>query len=402
MATTHPGLKRVGAVWHYQLRINGQRFHGSTRATDLPTAKKILEGKRREILSGQHRIITHIPTFSELAKEWAKAHQHIHCEKHLRRVEEFMRIWIPSTLAMTRLDHVTTSDVLDARNKLLEAGRSPVTANHLLRVIRLLFGYALKMHLIDRIPFQVKPLRVQRKPRPTVPRSKVKDFLMALDSSARNSHIPVMLRVMIGLGLRESEVLGMKWAWFNLDLQTYTVGKSKNRGSRTIPIPGWLWQSIHAMTKVQLSEYVFPAADLKPHRPQFCKRALQRVCEKLGIGAVGQHRLRATFASLHAEAGTPITEIQTMLGQGSRHQRHAIHCLPVAWGAAPSDMGSGAGAPWGWRRSGRVGICPWLAPSARDFPSFTRYHHEIEQTFVSNLPRLLVQLHASGSRKPMR
>jgi integrase len=36
--------------------------------------------------------------------------------------------------------------------------------------------------------------------------------------------------------------------------------------------------------------------------------------KELGLGNVTQHRLRATFASLHAEAGTPVPEIQQMLG----------------------------------------------------------------------------------------
>jgi integrase len=63
-----------------------------------------------------------------------------------------------------------------------------------------------------------------------------------------------------------------------------------------------------------ISPWVFPAEDGNPHRPQFCKKALGRVCEKLGLGNVTQHRLRASFASLHAEAGTPVPEIQGMLG----------------------------------------------------------------------------------------
>lgn len=317
MATPTPGLKRVGQVWHYQLRINGQRIHGSTKATDLATAKQILEAKRKEILGGQPRIVTRIPTLSELTKEWLKVHQHIHSDKHLERVEELVRLWVASSLGCTRIDHVTTQEINKVRNRMLEAGRSPVTANNLLRVIRLLFGYAMKVHYLDRLPFEVKLIRVQRKPRPTVPASKVREFLRAVDACARNPHIPVMLKVMIGLGLREAEVLGMKWAWFDLDQRTYTVGKSKNREARTVPVPDWLWSGIHTMPKPQLSEYVFPAEDLKPHRPHFCRRALQRACKEVGLEQVGQHRLRATFCSLHAESGTPITEIQTMLGHRS-------------------------------------------------------------------------------------
>jgi integrase len=41
------------------------------------------------------------------------------------------------------------------------------------------------------------------------------------------------------------------------------------------------------------------------------------VCEELSLGNITAHRLRASFASLHAEFGTPITEIQGMLGHKS-------------------------------------------------------------------------------------
>ena len=53
MASAYPGLKKIGQFWHYELRVNGHRLHGSTKATDLPTAKKVLEAKRREALEGQ-------------------------------------------------------------------------------------------------------------------------------------------------------------------------------------------------------------------------------------------------------------------------------------------------------------------------------------------------------------
>jgi integrase len=196
---------------------------------------------------------------------------------------------------------------------MLEAGRSPVTVNDMLKILKLLGNFAIKQGYIKQLPFMVQFLRVQKKPRPILGTTNTKQFLALVDQSARNSHIPIMLRVMIGLGMRESEVLGMRWEWFDIERCTYTVGKAKGKEARVLPIPDWLRLAIHAMPKT-LSEWVFPAEDGKPHRPQFCRKVLQRVCKKLKLGNITQHRLRATFASLHAEAGTPITEIQGMLG----------------------------------------------------------------------------------------
>jgi integrase/recombinase XerC len=316
MATKVQGLNKVGEYWHYSLRANGQRIHGSTRARDLATAKLVLEEKRKELLKGQMRIVCRIPTLKELVMEWTQVHRQVHSPGHLLNVDSHSRHWLLPDLGTTRIDRVTTTDVLEVRNRVLEAGRSPTTANNLLRIIYLLFGYALKVNYLERLPFKVKFLRVQRKPRPVLAANVVQAFLASVDKHTRNPHVPVMIRVMVGLGMRESEVLGMRWEWFDAEQRTYVVGKAKGKEARVLPVPDWLWKAIQSLPKT-LSEWVFPAGDGKPHRPNYCRNVIDTVAEELKLGNLTQHRLRATFASLHAEAGTPVTEIQGMLGHKS-------------------------------------------------------------------------------------
>ena len=68
--------------------------------------------------------------------------------------------------------------------------------------------------------------------------------------------------------------------------------KAKGKEARVLPVPDWLWNAILTMPKT-VSEWVFPAEDGKPHRAQFCKKPLQRVCTKLGLGNVTHQRYRA-------------------------------------------------------------------------------------------------------------
>ncbi|HJV49079.1 MAG TPA: site-specific integrase [Geothrix sp.] len=307
--------KQPGGAFHYCIRVNGRQYKGSTRATDLPTARKVLDEKRRQILMGECGV-RRVPTLGEVRDEWLRIHKAVYSVRHWRDVEIVTRLWVMPHLRAHRMDRITTGDALLLRSRMLEAGRSPVSVNDMLKILKLLGNFGVRQGYLSKLPFRVQFLRVQKKPRPTLPAIQAPGFFAAIDRAARNPHIPVMIRVMVGLGLRESEALGMRWEWFDPSQRTYVVGKAKGKEARVLPVPDWLWTAIYAMPKT-LSEWVFPAEDGKPHRSQFCKKALQRVCKELELGNVTQHRLRATFASLHAETGTPITEIQGMLGHKS-------------------------------------------------------------------------------------
>ena len=43
--------KHPSGYYHYCFRINGRQFKGSTKATDLATARKVFDEKRRQVLN---------------------------------------------------------------------------------------------------------------------------------------------------------------------------------------------------------------------------------------------------------------------------------------------------------------------------------------------------------------
>lgn len=316
MSPATPGLKKIGDFWHFELRVNGARLHGSTRAKDLSTAKRILEAKRKEALEGQYGIAGKVPTLRELYGTWEKTLRPVHGAKHLVTVECISRRWILPALGTRRVDQIKNPEVLTLRASVLAAGRSGRYANNVLQTCKLLLNFAVKLRLLNSLPFSLPPLRLQVKPRPTVPVAKVREFLSAADRIAENSQVAEMLWTLLGLGLREGELLGMRWEWFDPAQRAYTVGRAKGKEARVLPIPDWLWGKLWVFPRTS-PEWVFPATDGVPHRSGYLRKPLARLCKNLGLGNVTQHRLRASFATLHAEAGAPITEIQGMLGHKS-------------------------------------------------------------------------------------
>ncbi len=311
-----PGLiRRNGNIWHYNITVEGVRYQGSTRTVDLKTATLFLGQLRLDIARGKLALKdSRTPMLlEEVYREFLTNKRFVASTPYLASVSAHWRIWIEPRIGKKVLDEITCSEIDGLRNDLLKAGRSQVFTNNVLVTLRTLLNLALKRGRVRKVA-RVELLRIQRKPRPLILGSLVLTFLATFDQKTSNPQSRVMVRVMLGLGCRSSEAIGMRWNWIDPDLMTYTVGKAKGKEARVLPIPRWLWDALHSLPKDHPSGLVFPAKNGQHHSPGFLRKPLLATAKKLGLGKLTQHRLRATFATLHAQVGTPITEIQAMLG----------------------------------------------------------------------------------------
>ncbi|MBP1627537.1 MAG: integrase [Holophagaceae bacterium] len=311
-----PGLTKRGDTWHYDILIDGERYRGSTKTSDLKTATLFVNQLRLDVARGKLALAGTQKTvlLEDIFMEFMTAKKISASPLYITSMTAHWLVWLQDRLGKMSIEKIHPTHVDELRNALLGAGRSKVFTNNVLTTLRTLLNFAVKRGKMRKKGFTVELLRVQKKPRPTVPAEKVQEFLGVIDSIAANPQVRVMIRTMLGLGCRPSEVLGMRWEWLDIQGQTYTVGKAKGKEARVLPVPTWLMGALLSMPKPLISEWVFPARNGKPHCPGFLRKPLMAAAEKLKLGNVTQHRLRATFASLHAEAGTPVTEIQGMLG----------------------------------------------------------------------------------------
>jgi integrase len=310
-----PGLvRRGGPIWHYDIVVDGLRYQGSTHTSDLKLANLALNQVRLDIARGQLALPQdrEVLLLKELHEEFLGAKRAQISPLYLASLTAHWKHWINPILGSLPVTKVHLSHIDDLRNALLAAKKSQVFTNDVLISLRTLLNFGVRRGKLKRAP-KVELLRVQKKPRPTVPATRISEFLSSFDRATQNPHARVMVRVMVGLGCRSAEVAGMRWEWLDFEQHTYTVGKAKGKEARVLPVPGWLWQQFENMPKT-LSGWIFPSLVGKIHAPGFLRKPLIKAANDLKLGALTSHRLRATFASLHAEAGTPITEIQGMLG----------------------------------------------------------------------------------------
>lgn len=297
-------IKKRGSVYHYRFQVKGERFTGSTGTANRQQALAIAMDRWQEA-KDRARGILPMQTLAEARTAWLETHAATASIGHFQNVER----WDPLDLGDVMLDRLSTELVEGARNRFLQ-GRSPATANGWLRILNLLGNEAVRLGRLATIPWRVKMLKVQRRPRPTLPVAKVKAYLAALD--AHNPQVGTAARLMIGLGLRESEALAARWEWLDQARATYTVGKAKGKEARVLPAPPWLLQ--HLQKAPQTLGYIIPGPEGQPHPRGFTRKGFAAANKAVKVPGLSPHRLRGTFATLHTESGTPLQVVQAMLG----------------------------------------------------------------------------------------
>lgn len=144
--------------------------------------------------------------------------------------------------------------------------------------------------------------------------------------SMKGTRDRAILAVMLGCGLRRSEVATLTWEnvqqregrWVIVDL----IGKGKR--VRTVPMPSWAKAALDAW-RVELAlhyERVFLPVNRGGHiggssmTPQAVRDVVAEYSARLALG-VAAHDLRRTFAKLAHKGGSGLDQIQLSLGHAS-------------------------------------------------------------------------------------
>ena len=308
----HEGPK--GKAYYYQFKFAGEVYRGSTDTAIEREAIAFLEALKTELREKKKRLeVTRrgLPTLYKVYEDWKTEMTSTASPAHMKSVDSYFRLHIAPHLGILKLNQVSTAQVEKCRATYLDGGGTHGGANSLLIALNALFGWAIRHRLIATKPYAVKKLKVQRKPRPVLPGGLAPKFLTAIDR-ATNVHVRAAVRMMVGLGLREDEALTARWEWLDTHRATYTAGKTKGREAVALDVPDWLLAYLKGLRPKKAEGLMFPAEDGEPHRAGFTRKAVARASKAVGL-KLTPHRLRATFATLHSDAGTAPAEIQRML-----------------------------------------------------------------------------------------
>ncbi|MFJ1214531.1 tyrosine-type recombinase/integrase [Burkholderia pyrrocinia] len=304
-----PNLFKVGKYWHFRFQINGRRVQRSTKCPAYADALAVAHAAFRSACATAGHCSEHpAPTLAQLAQAWIDAHNPISSQSHVSGVDAFRRLHLYD-LRDTPVDQLTTAAVEAARNEHLRT-HAPSSANHWARIIRLLANWAVHRGLLTHVPFKVKMLKIQRRPRATLPVDLSLQWLESIDLTA-SAPVCLAVRLMLGMGLRESEAASARWEWLDLVRQTYTPGRTKGREADPVPVPAWLADYLRPLR--QPTGLMVVRCDGRPFARGFTRASIKAANLRTGIGGITPHRLRGTFATLLSENGAPVQVIQRVM-----------------------------------------------------------------------------------------
>lgn len=293
-------LTKRGPYWHFRFQVGGQDHRGSTKVKDRATAQLIEDQLRKDAILQPHGLGP-APSLGATIVGWIEAHKRVASHSHTRAAGNARNALGP--LLTLPISHLTTSRVEAWRSTYLE-GHSPAAANAALRYLKAFVNWAHRLGHVRVVAFDVKPLKVQRRPRPVVGVGNLEAFLRGVDLRG-DAQVQAAIRVALFMGLREGEILSMRWDW--LQGSTYFVGLDKGRKGRSVQVPAWVAPYLEALPRT--SPLIFPG-----HAQGWLRKALARGCEAAGLPVMGIHRLRASCATLLDRTGASLPEIQAYLG----------------------------------------------------------------------------------------
>lgn len=302
-------LLKIGAVWHYRFQVAGSRIQRSTRERNKKRASDVAQRAYDEEVvrtnGGKPA-----PTLRKLFREWLLLRGPVASAAHVRSVDTCMRLHLYG-LADTPINEITTRDMELARNEHL-ATREPATANHWLRIMRLTINWAVAQGMLQRRPWNLSMLSAQKRPRKILPLDVAMAWFDAIDRAGRRSWaVRTAIRLMFGLGLRESESASARWEWIDWERRTYTPGITKGREAEPVPMPAWL--IAHLQPHQQAAGLITARKDGSQQPPGFARRPIATANAHCKTHGITPHRLRGSFATLLSEQGVPVQTIQRVM-----------------------------------------------------------------------------------------
>jgi integrase len=301
-------------------------------------------------------------TVKDLCEEFLDAKKRSWTPATYASAEQHIRLHILPTLGAVRLTSLDTRTVSKWLRSKPEARHMQLAREYL----RAACDMAIRYEWIDRNPVAAtEPVKREKKPPPEISKAQI---LAILKATKENRYYGAVC-LMLGCGLRASEVCGLKWSdWdesttmLKVERQVsyqpgleITLAKPKSRASvGDVQVSAFTAKMLIAHRERQRAEkaeveanggtwgdewgLMFTTPRGKPATHIALYASIQRDLKAAGIVGVTLHHLRHAFASLLIDRGVPITEVADALRHASPGVTMQIYAHKI--GGKPKRTGA--------------------------------------------------------------
>lgn len=261
---------------------------------------------------------------------------------------ELLLAWWVNAYGATKILDLNVLVLREARDR-LRAGRKPATVNRHLSALRSAWNWGRAAGLVPQDhswPTRLMLTEDNERQRYLAP-----DELSNLLNAARE-HSAIMYAavvVSIATGIRQGELLRLRWIDVDLEKQKLRILRTKNDDPRAVYLPGAACEALRALkddTAVGVNA-VFLARSGENLDKGRLGHQWRVVRKKANLADFKWHDLRHSCASFLAQQGATLLEIGSVLGHRSpsvtRRYSHLIEGAPVTGHTALDSMLGGKG-----------------------------------------------------------
>ncbi|MGJ0429736.1 tyrosine-type recombinase/integrase [Methylobacter sp.] len=322
MATIKERTSKDGSIrYTVEVRLKGYPRQTATfkRKTD---AKKWAQQTEAAIREGRHFKTAEAKkhTFAELVDRYVKE---VLPNKSLSLKAQGQQLnWWSDRLGAHTLADITPAMIVQCRDELANAinyrgtKNTPATVNRYLAALNHAFTIAVR----DWEWLETNP--VSKKARLKEPRGRVRflddsERARLLEACKQSSNECLYMCVILALstGMRQGELMGLKWSDVNLKDRYIILHETKNGERRRVPLAGHGLELLQNHAKIRRldTQLVFPAVKHKD-KPLDLRRPFETALKSAGIADFRWHDLRHCTASYLAMNGASLAEIAEILG----------------------------------------------------------------------------------------
>ena len=303
-------------------------------------------------------------TLAEYLKQWLEGSvQGSVAKSSFERYEQLSRVHIVPAIGTVKLKKLTPAHVQSLYRTKIDEGLAERTVEYIHATLRKALGQAVKWQLVSR---NVAEAATAPRPRKREMMAFDREQARRLLDAARGDRLEALYVLAMTAGLRQGELLGLKWADLDLEEGTlsvrrslridkdgahYTEGK-RDRSRRSIELGAGTVGALRTHRKRQLEErvrygglwedhgLVFCQKDGRPVRRWNLEREFYKLLKSATLPKITFHGLRHTCASLLILNKTSAKVVSEMLGHAdvAFTLRVYSHVLPGMQRSAADGM----------------------------------------------------------------